>query len=240
MLFFWKFLWNPYLLSTSELLSKHFAHWIFLGRELRKGNFPYKDDYFVYPACIPFLSMFYPPHLISAWLGSFFKLDRSFCILVWIELLHYLVCSFTSFAMFSQWYPADVALFGAITLTYMAYSIKLINPCIPYTIAWIPGMFIHSHMGWISCFMALLGGYYPILVYIFPFAVFSNPICAFCVIPGMIQLVPMLLYWPRSVRHKTKISRKFGSVPIWRFLDLLIPGYIGQISGLFHPESIMF
>lgn len=240
LVFFWKFLNNPFLLSTSELLSKHFPHWIHLGKELRKGIFPYRDKYFIYPACIPFLSMFYPPHLISAWLGSFLNLDRAFSFLVSTELIHYLLCSFLSFHMFNQWYSPEIAIFGAITLTYMAYSIKLMNPCIVYTVTWIPGMFIHGHMGWISCGMALLGGYYPILVYIMPFAIYNNPICSVGILLGLPQIVSMLWYWPKSVRHKTKVSRKLGSVPAWRFLDLVMPGYIGQISGLFHPESIMF
>ena len=238
--FFWRFLIDPLKLSTSELLSKHFPHWIHLGRELRKFRFPAKDNYFVYPACIPFLSMFYPPHLLSAFLGSFFRLNNAFRILVYSELIHYLLCSFLSFRMFSQWYPAEIALFGALTLTYMAYSIKLINPCIVYTIAWIPGMFIHGYMGSISLGMALLSGYYPVLIYIFPFAVYLNPVCVLGVILGLVQLIPMLWYWPKSVRHKTKISRRFGSVPAWRFLDLVMPGYVGQVRRLFHPESVMF
>lgn len=239
-LFFWKKLTDPLSLSTSELLSKHFPHWIHLGRELRKGRFPYRDKYFVYPVCIPFLSMFYPPHLISAWLGSFLSLDNAFKVLVWTELAHYLFGSFLSFAMFSQWYPVEVALFGAITLTYMAYSIKLTNPCITYTICWIPGMFIQGHVGWISFGIALLSGYYPILVYITPFAVYLNPICVIGALPGLLQLVPMLWYWPKSVRYKIKVSKKFGSVPLWRYLDLIIPGYIGQVRKLFHPETAMF
>ena len=240
LIFFWKKLTNPLSLSTSELLSKHFPHWIHIGRSLRQGKFPYKDNYFVYPACIPFLSMFYPPHLISAFLGSFLDLDRAFSFLVSTELIHYLLGSFLSFHMFNQWYSPEISLFGAITLTYMAYSIKLINPCIAYTVCWIPGMFIQGHVGWISFGMALLSGYYPILVYITPFAVFLNPGCAFGACLGILQLVPMLWYWPKSVRANAKVSKKTGSVPTWRFIDLLIPGYKGQANGLIYPETQMF
>src|SRR3990167_243058 len=240
LIFFWKFLWNPLSLSTSELLSKHFTHWTHLGRELRKGLFPYRDKYFVYPACIPFLSMFYPPHLISAFIGSFFKLDRAFAILVFTELLHYLLGSFLSFHMFNQWYSPEIALFGAITLTYMAYAVKLMNPCIAYTVCWIPGMFIQGYIGSISLGMALLSGYYPVLVYVFPFAVYLNPICAIGLLPGLLQIVPMLWYWPKSVRSVVKVDRKFGSIPLFRFLDLVAPGKYIQTRGLIYPESNMF
>ena len=52
--FFWKFYRNPWLLNTSEVASNFFPFWKWAGSHL-----PFRDKiYYLYPACIPFLSVF--------------------------------------------------------------------------------------------------------------------------------------------------------------------------------------
>ena len=117
-LFWKKFLINPFLLNTSEIASTFFPHWIWFGRQLRKGIFPAQDDiYYNLPGSIPFLSTFYPPSLIMAWLATFLKIDSAFRLYAYFILSHYLLASLFAYYLFGN-------LFCAITLIYSAYIIK--------------------------------------------------------------------------------------------------------------------
>src|SRR3990167_2977672 len=148
-LIFWqKFLRNPYLLSTSELASTYFPFWISMGRKW-KG----KDDiYYGYPACIPFLSMFYFPSYIASKITKFVSLDTAFRCYAYFILLHYLLASLIAYKV--------LGLFGALTLTYAGYCIKPQTPSFVYTMTWMPGMLLPGWMGVFCCFMAITGGYW--------------------------------------------------------------------------------
>lgn len=234
-LFFWKFYRNPYLLCTSELASTFFPHWIWMGRELRQGRFPAQDDiYYKLPGSIPFLATFYPPNLITAWLGSFLSLDKAFLLYMQSILTHYLVGSFLAYYLFGN-------LFAAITLVYAGYCIKLQQPTIAYTLAWIPAMFLEGWMGVLGCFMALVAGYYPILVYVLPIAIVANPICALGAIFAVPQIIPFLGYFRRSVRTTEVVDRNFGRLPWHRLTDLFIPRSDQQhVNGVHYPEVAMY
>src|SRR3990167_2268442 len=154
LIFFWKFYQNPYLNHTSETATTFYPHWVWLGRTIRRLAPPIVDKiYYRYPAAIPFLSTFYPPHFFTAFLSSFLSIDKSFQLLQLNVLAHYLLSSILSFLMFSQWCSPMAALFGAITLTYSGYCIKIQQPCIAYTLAWIPGIFLGGWFGILSMSM---------------------------------------------------------------------------------------
>lgn len=237
-LFFFGCYKNPMRLCTSELLEIFWCHWEWLG----KHPFTFRDRiYYYFPMCMPHLATFYPMHWFSSLLSRVLSKDNSFRLLVFQELTHFLVASFLSFKMFSQWYSPEISLFGSVTLTYMAYNIKLYNLSFIYTMAWIPGMFIHGPLGWVSFGMAILGGGWPVLVYIAPLAIFKNPECLWGVLIGLPQIVPFFWYFPRSIKSEfSKINQKFGRVRLRNFLDLVFPSTSGVHNGLFFPEFKMY
>ena len=242
-LIFWKkFYFTPFLNSTGELLSTFFPHWIWMSRQLRKFKFPLTDRiYYQYPSCIPFLSSFYPLHLLSSLLSSFFSLDKSFIILNSLILAHSFLGSIFAYLALIQWFSSSVSLFGAITYSYSAYMIRPNHPCIAYTMAWIPGMFIKGWIGTVSFGMAILSGYWPILLQIIPFSLILQPSIALGIVIGLPQIIGFLWYWPKSIRASNPIDTEFGKVPLWRFLDLIIPNLVrNQINGVLYFESSMF
>ena len=232
LLFFWKFYQNPYLNYTSEIATTFYPHWVWIGRTLRRLAPPIVDKiYFRYPAAIPFLSTFYLPHLVTS-------LTESFKVLQYSILFHYLLGSYLAFTMFSQWVSVPVALFGAITLTYAGYCIKIQQPCIAYTLAWIPGIFIHGWLGVISVAMCFYAGYYPILVYLLPFLLLMHTktvlLGALFALP---QLIPFLWYYMKSVRWKVSApsDKKFGRVPPSKLTELFLPTWPRT-----HTNGVMF
>ena len=229
-LIFWrKFLVNPYLLSTSELASTFFPYWIWMGRKWQSTE----SIYYRYPASIPFLSMFYPLSYIASKLTKFLSIDMSFRYYTLFILLHYLLASLISYKV--------MGLFGAITLTYAGYCIKPQTPCFVFTMAWMPGMLIGGPLGWISCAMAILGGYWPILVYFFPLAVLINPTCLFGVLLALPQIITFLWYWPKSVRCGQIIDRSLGRLSWTDLKYLFIPRRsTGLTNGVHYPETEMY
>ena len=231
---FWqKFLWNPYLLCTSEIASTFFPHWRWMGNQLRQGIFPSQDNiYYKLPGSIPFLATFYPPNLISAWFGSFLKEDHAFKLYAYMIIGHFLLCSIFAYQLFGN-------LFGAITLAYAGYCIKPNTPTFVFSATWVPLALQGSSIGWA---MALFGGYYPILVYILPIVAFLQPISF---ITGMLiatpQLIPFLGYFKRSIRVKEKVDINFGRVPWWKLADLINPiRNINTTNGVLYPEMMMY
>ena len=83
-LFFRKFFLNPYSHATSENLSTYYPLWRHIGT---KG---FKQDYYPTLKGIPFLSAWYPVHLLSAWGGRVLSLDHSFILYEFVKLAHYL------------------------------------------------------------------------------------------------------------------------------------------------------
>jgi len=238
-LFFSKFWKNPYLNHTSEIATTFFPHWHWIGNSLRKLKFPFTDQlYYKYPASIPFLSTFYPPHFLSAFIGSFLSLDNSFRLFTYLILSHYILGSFLAFEMFSLWTSPPVALFGALTLMYSGYSIKIQQPCIAYTLAWIPGIFLGGGFGAFSFAMVVYAGYYPIFVYVLPFILYAHPVESFfgCIL-GLPQLILFFVYLRKSVRWKNPLNqdKNFGRVPILKLLEFFLP-----IKRRIHTHGVMF
>lgn len=248
-LFFWRVYTNIFRQSTSEVISTFFPHWIWAGRQWAKGKLPMKDQiYYQYPGCIPFLSTFYPLGIVSSFLSTFLRLDTAFLLWQYVINLHYLLGSILSFLVFSQWASVPLALFGALTLTYASFMIK-IQPCVVYTIAWLPGTLLDGPLQGISVAGALLGGYWPYCVYFLPVSLMATflwerPLIWFLlgVLFSLPQIIPFLWYLPQSVRaKKTGNPGKFGIVPISRFLNLIKPdNYTTYVGGLLSQESTMF
>lgn len=236
-LFFWKFWKNPYLNNTSEMATTFYPHWVWMGRQLKAGKLPLTDNiYFKYPACIPFLSTFYLPHLLTSITGSF-------RVLQWTVLSHYFLTSLLTYKLFLQWCQPEVALFGAITLAYAGYCIKIQQPCIAYTLAWIPGAFLPGWLGTVSMAMALYAGYYPILIYVLPFILINNWIhggfygSLLGIALALPQIVPFLWYYTKSVRWKSVSSyaHGFGRVTFRSLCQFFLP--LRQRS---HTNDVMF
>ena len=227
---FWqKFLRNPYLLSTSEIATTNFPHWIWMGRKWRATD----EIYYKYPASIPFMSMWYFPNVLVSKLSRYLSLDSAFKLYVYFILAHYLLASIIAYKV--------LGLFGALTLTYAGYCIKPQTPSFVYTMTWMPGMIIPGPMGIFSCFMAITGGYWPILVYFMPVAVFLNPWCLLGLIPALPQIISFLYYWPKSVRHKADTDRTLGRIPFWKLKDLILPtNNTSPTNGVHYPEMAMY
>lgn len=235
---YWFIFWfgklrNPYQLCTSELMTTNFPFW--------RSGAPFKDSiYYKYPICIPFLSTLYPPSYIASKLAKFFTLDRAFTYYVYFILAHYLVASMIAFQLFLP-YGEIEAVFGAITLTYAGFNIKPQTPSFVYTMCWIPGMLIGGWFGIFSCFMAITGGYWPILVYVLPVAVFMNQTCLWGLLPALIQIIPFAWYWPKSIRFKQNIDKNQGKLYIWKLKDLFIPSNsVSLTNGVHYPEVSMY
>lgn len=208
--FFWRFYKNPYLLNTSEVASNYYPHWRWMGRCLVGGRAPFTDKiYYLYPACIPFLSTFYPPNLILS-------MTQSFRVYAYSILIHYLIGSILAFWMLHQWFSPLVCLFGAISLVYNGYCVKVQTPCFAFTHCWIMGILIPGWIGATSLGLAILGGYWPILVTVLPIALLS-PSCVWGLMLALPQTIPFLWYYPKSIRAKTRPDPKWGRMPISRY-----------------------
>lgn len=228
-LFFQRFLRNPYLLSTSELVGTYFPHWIWMGRKWRARDSIYYEE----PCSIPFLSIWYPPNIIASKIASKLSLDSAFRVYAYFILAHYLLGSILAYK--------TLGLFGAVTLTYAGYNIKLQTPSFAYTTCWIAGSLIPGPFGAFSLGMAVLGGYWPILVYAAPLVIISNPVSAFGLILGLPQIIPFLFYWPRSVRSGSSVDPSFGRVPLGKLLDLIWPSrQTRPIHGVHYPEMALY
>lgn len=231
-LIFWqKFLRNPYLLCTSEVMTTNFPHWLWMGRKWRA-----KDDiYYKYPASIPFMSMWYWPNVVVSKIASKLSLDGAFKLYTYFILAHYLLASFIAYKVFG--------LFGAITLTYAGYSIKPQTPSFVYTMCWMPGALLGGWFGAFCFGMAILGGYWPILVYFVPVALWELGwgFSAVGVLLGLPQIIPFLKYWPKSVRSGQETDRQLGRLPVSKFLDLIKPtNSVSVINGIHYPEVAMY
>ena len=165
LLFFRKFYFvSPYSYFTSELASTAFPSTVLLGRSLRQAKLPNCHYYLEY-AGIPFLSTFYPPHMLLSIVCSYIPLNISYCVYMCGLLLHFIWASLGSYLLFSA-YPATIALLAAILLPYSAYCIKQ-NSSIIYTLAWLPWLILgadnHSIFLMGSAIGAtLLAGYWPL------------------------------------------------------------------------------
>lgn len=97
------------------------------------------------------------------------------------------------------------------------------------------GSLIHGWVGILSFGMAILGGYWPIIITFSPLLVL-NPVSIFGVIIALPQILPFLWYWPRSIRSKKRPDPSFGRMPVKRyFLDLRFPE-----NGMIHYPEYTF
>jgi hypothetical protein len=216
-IFWWIFYRNPWKLCTSEIASNFFPHWLWMGRQLRNGILPIIDKiYYLYPGCIPFLSTFYPPYVISSYISSFLSKENSFRLYTWLILSHSLLGSFFSFIMLRQWFSSEVSLFGTLSLTYNSYMIRPQTPCFMFTSAWIPACLIKG-FGWIAFGMAGLGGYWPIMLSGFPIFLF-NIQCLTGALLVLPQFLPFLWYYPKSIRANKRLDPNWGKMPLKRYL----------------------
>ncbi len=213
------------------------------GRKWLKLKIPAKDNIYYYePGSIPFLSTYYPPQILMAVICNFLNLDMSFRVYQYYLNLHYLVNSLLSYALLLTWTDPLTALFGAISYSYCASSFKINTPSFVYTACWIPGIFLGGILGAVCLGMAILGGYWPVLIYFVPLVAWSmvgQKELILGVIIGLPQIIPTLFYYPRSIRtlkHNLK-----GTVPLWKFLDL----FWGDrkwcfINGVAYTEMALF
>jgi len=209
-------------LATSELLSTFFPTW------LRRD----KHGYWLNAPSHPVLSWYYPPQIIFQAISSYLKLDHSFILLIWSLGLHIIGSLIGWYYLFNTWSGVLPSLFGALTLTFGAYSLKQ-QPCIIYTLAWFPLTLYPSPLvSSLGVGMMILGGYYPFAIYLLPVSLMAHIVwykeawllCGILI--GLPQLVAFLKYLPKTVKRgndkceSPEVERKFymGIIPL-----LLIP-----------------
>lgn len=237
LIFFQRFLRNPWLLCTSELASTFFPHWMWMGRKWRASD----SVFYKHTACIPFLSMWYPPSILVSKASKFLSMNGAFRLYSLFILSHYYLGSILAFMMFSQWVSPIQALFGALTLTYSAYNIKPQTPCSAFTVAWMSGMLIQGPIGILSCAMAILGGYFPVLVYFMPIAIGMNAPCLLGVLLALPQIIPFLWYWPKSIRHGNVLDEGMGVIRPHNLLDLVKSSKsVTPVGGAHYPETELY
>lgn len=169
LIFFRKFYFqNPFCFATSELASTAFPSSRLLGEAIRKCKLPEDQYYYPYYSSIPFLSTFYPPHMLQAYMGNYINLDTSYVLYIFTLLAHFFWASLGGWVLFSNMglWPA---LFGAISIAYMGYCIKQ-NGSIIYTLAWMPWLlagaeFHDTTLFGVSLGAMILAGYWPIGIY---------------------------------------------------------------------------
>lgn len=162
---------QPYHASTAEVLETFLGESRLLGQWLR-GQRRWGDDpyYYANPTALPFLSTWYPPHCLQAYLGSFLTLNGAYRCLMLTMALHSWLCSMSVFTLLSAWsaLPPWSAGLLALSTSSLAYAVKP-TPCIVYTMSWIPLYLLSmaNHCWWlagISLGMMLLAGYWPMVV----------------------------------------------------------------------------
>jgi len=217
--------------ATSELLSTFFPTWIWQGREWRKGRIPRYDPYYWGKAhSHPVLSTYYPPSIIASIFSK--ETNRSFIGFIILIAVH-IIASFTSwFWLFHTFSGPLPSLFGAITITFGAYSLKQ-QPCIIYTLAWFPlALNQDPVISSIAVGMMILAGYYPFAIYLLPIAAMAHILwygevwLMLGILLGLPQLIPFLKHLPKTIKRlddkceSPAIERRFyvGVIPI-----LLLP-----------------
>lgn len=242
LLFFQKLYFNPYLNSTGELISTFFPFWRWYGSELKSGRFPWKDDiYYKYPACIPFLSMFYPFSAILSVITHKFSINYQFKVFNSFILAHYALSSVLAYLVLNQWYSPLISLFGAITIAYAGYVVKPQNPSDVYTVCWLNGSLLPMPWGAICFGMAILGGYWPRLIYFLPVVSFLNPMALGGVLIGLPQIIPFLWYLPKTARFKmaSQNASKFNTFALGSIFN---QGYVSttKVNGLLGTEYVLY
>lgn len=216
--FYWGFYKNPWKLCTSEVVSNEFPYWRWMGKQLRAGTFPMTDNiYYRFGGSIPFLSTFYPPNLLSSFLGAFLSDCGAFKLYVYQLLVHSLLTCLGAYYVALQWCSPEISAFIAISMAYNAYNIRLQTVCEMFTMAWIPLCLVKGWVGMLAFGMAVLGGYWPIILAGFPIFLF-NPLCLVGAVIALPQIIPFLRYYPKSIRAKKVLDPKWGRMPLKRYI----------------------
>lgn len=219
--------------ATSELLSTFFPTWIWQGREWRKGRIPKYDPYYWGNAhAHPVLSTYYPFGIVSSIWSSILSLDKAFTLFILTIGIHCCFGFIGWFLLFNSFSDTIPSLFGALTITFGAYSLKQ-QPCIIYTLAWFPLTLSQNPIvSTIAIGMMLLAGYYPFAIYLIPVSIAAHLLWyreAWLVLGfllGLPQLLPFLRHLPNTVKRLTdscespESERRFyvGVIPL-----ILIP-----------------
>jgi len=193
-------------LATSELLSTFFPTWIWQGREWRKGRIPKYDPYYWGNAhAHPVLSTYYPLSLSK--LSGFLSINSAFKLMVYNLFAHVLIGFFGYYWLFHSFSDPLPSLFGALTITFGAYSLKQ-QPCIIYTLAWFPPtLYQNPVISSIAVGMMLLAGYYPFAIYLLPISVgahilwYSEAWLFTGIILGLPQIIPFLRHLPNTIKR---------------------------------------
>ena len=162
---------QPYHGATAEVLETYLGSSRLLGEWLR-GHRRWGDDpyYYANPTALPFLSLWYPPHRLQAYLGSFLPLNGAYRLLTGTMACHYWLSSMSVYTLLT-WQGTTapwLAGLAALALSYSASAVKP-TPCIVYTLAWVPtfclSASLHSTtLTGISLGMLLLAGYWPLVL----------------------------------------------------------------------------
>ncbi len=226
--------------ATGDLISYDWPFWIHLGRSIRIFNF---SDPFHFPTVFgfPILMSWYPLHLITAFIGSFMRLDSAFVLYVLNHLAHYLLACVFCFLYF-QSFGVVAALFGAIALAFASTFLKL-HAYFSYSLAWFCFcLWQHDSMLMIPGIVLILaGGNLPFFVYTIPILFFLNPLYT---IFGIIGCIPQLFvtykFLKKTVRKKATYEEKsIGSIPPWHFLSLIFPMKV-SLNGVLYNEIAYF
>lgn len=227
-IFFRKFIFSPYDFATSDHMSTYFSSWRYFGQQLRKRESLHDPYHFGSVSGIPFTCVWYPVHLITGLVGSFMSLNMSFIFYTGQLLLHYFLASIFAYILFGN-------LFMAITLAYAMRAINL-NQSIVYSWCWTLGAIATGNP--LCLFLAVAGGYWPIVLFACPFVLMSMGLEALFV-AGLLclpQLIITLRYMKSSVRAKASYeSRSLGSVHPILLLSYAWPMRLNH-NGVLYPE----
>ena len=222
-------------LATSELLSTFFTTWLWQGREWRKGRIPKYDPYYWGNAhAHPVVSTYYPFAIISSALCSSKKmlLDRAYCCFIALFTSHIIFGFASWFWLFNSFSDPMPSLFGALTITFGAYSLKQ-QPCIIYTLTWFPLTLVTSNViATIAVAMVLTGGYYPFAVYLLscsaivrmlwfgdiPMVILTFGLGCVMALP---QLVPFLKHLPKTIKRLNDKCEETPEVERWFYVGVI-------------------
>lgn len=196
-LFFWEVYTKPYTLATSELISTFFPSWLHLNGKPKKSDPYYWINYHGHAL----LGAYYPPNLLTSWIGNRISLNNAFKLQVYTILAHVLGSSFAWYLLLRASFSIEVALFGAITFSYCAVMQRYVQPYVVQTLAWLP-VALMPQFGFLGVGMMLLAGYYPYALYLLPIVFIINPWSMFGVILASPQLIAFFKYMPKTIKWK--------------------------------------
>ena len=158
---------NPYAYASSELLEQGFSSWLALGQAYRHGTLVTNDTYYPDYHALPFLSSFYPPHAVTAWIATFLSLNHAWILYSFTMVAHFWLASVSVYILVTAMGLAPLtAGFASVTLSTLGYAMKQ-NSSIVYTCSWVPIWVLSCLMKneWLSGTsfgLMLLAGYWPI------------------------------------------------------------------------------